>query len=331
MAHEILSSDGLVLTRKMAWHGLGVVVDHAPSAVEALGLARLDWRVEQWPLVARSGDVSRDVDSHVLNVRSDTREPLGVVGSGYSPVQNGDLARFVDALGADGSVKIESAGSIRGGKRVWFLAQGESVWASDRDEVKTYLLVANGHDGTMAVTAQPTSVRVVCSNTLHMALRDRARAVRFRHEGDVSSKLDAARIALGVFNKSRDAFQDQVHTLNAKTLDSETLRRFFVDVYTQTVEPIPAAPANAAERESVADARIVLSQWARNFESDMSKVQGAATAWTALNSVTQWFDHQKQVRGKDHLARQQNRLYAKWWGESADSKAAAMNAALALV
>lgn len=193
MAHEITSSDGLVLARKMAWHGLGIIVQDSPSAVESLKLAKLDWSVEQWPMSATNGQVRRVIDSHVLNVRSDNHEELGVVGSGYQPVQNADLAAFVDALGLDGSIKIESAGSIRGGKRLWFLAQGESVWASESDETKTYLLICNGHDGSLAVTAQPTTVRVVCSNTLHMALSDRSKAVRFRHEGNVSDKLEAAR------------------------------------------------------------------------------------------------------------------------------------------
>lgn len=331
MAHEITASDGLVLHRERAWHGLGVVVEQAPTAREALKLARLDWSVEQWAMSATDGERRVAVGSHVLNVRSDNGEGLGVVGVGYKPVQNAELADFADALGADGSVKIESAGSIRGGRRLWFLAKGDSVWASDRDEVKMYLLLANGHDGTMAVTAQPTSVRVVCRNTLHAAMSDRARAVKFRHEGDITDKLDAARRALGVFAKVRDGFADQVKALNARSMSRDELQRFWIEVYSETVEPIPANPATKAEREAAADARAVLLKWGSNFDRDRQRCESPASAWTALNAVTEWFDHQKMVKGKDDRAREQNRLYAKWWGEAAESKGTALKAALALV
>ena len=332
MAHEITTTDSLVLTRKPAWHGLGVVVEQAPTPLEALELAGLGWPVEQWPLQAIGPDGVHPVGTHVLNVRGDNRHALGVVGVGYQPVQNVELAAFVDALGQDGVVKIESAGSLRGGKRVWFLARGESVFPSDRDEVKPYLLVANGHDGTMSVVCQPTTIRVVCRNTLHASLKEGERSsltVRFRHEGQIADKLDDARRALGLFQQARAEFENQARTLSAKDMSRDDLQRYWLDVYTATLEPIPSHPVTTAEQRQAKQARERLAQWASNFDRDRARLGGSASAWTALNAVSEWFDHQRPVRAPSESVRADQRLLGNWWGEAAIAKAKAMQMALA--
>ncbi|MFN0011733.1 MAG: DUF932 domain-containing protein [Phycisphaerales bacterium] len=332
MAHEITQTDGLVLTGRRAWHGLGVIVENAPSALNALTIADLDWPVKQWPLIARNGDEERPVSTHVLNVRGDNGSPLGVVGVGYQPVQNNELASFCDALGATGEVKIESAGSIRGGKRVWFLLRGESVWVGSSDEVKPYLLVVNAHDGSLAVTCQPTTIRVVCSNTLHASLKqgeNAATTVRFRHEGSIADKLEDARRALGLFAEARDSFAKQSQALNGREMAREDLQRFWLEVYAATVDEIPKNATTTGDRRRVDHAREILSKWAMNFDLDRSRTGHPAAAWTALNAVTQWFDHQRPVRATNEVARQENRLYGRLWGTAAAAKAKAMQMVIA--
>jgi phage/plasmid-like protein (TIGR03299 family) len=331
MAHDITSTDGLVLTGKRAWHGLGVVVDQAPHAMGALGIAGLDWLVGQWPLSAKLNEKEQPVSTHVLNVRTDTSAALGVVGVGYQPVHNQELAAFCDALGADGRVKIESAGSIRGGRRVWFLLQGESVWVNPADEVKPYLLVVNAHDGSLAVTCQPTTIRVVCKNTLHASLaqgQNAATTVRFRHEGVIADKLEDARRALGIFTAAREEFGKQSQTLQAKEMAREDLQRFWMEVYAATIDEIPAHPTTTAEHRRGENARTTLSRWAGNFDADRARTHGGANAWTALNAVTEWFDHQRPVRAASDSARQDNRVHSRLWGTAAVAKAKAMELAL---
>ncbi|MEK6703195.1 MAG: DUF932 domain-containing protein [Planctomycetota bacterium] len=331
MSHDITKTDQLVLTQKPAWHGLGIVVEEAPTPEEALLLAGLGWRVEQWPIQAKGPDGPRDVSSHVLNVRSDNLDPLGVVGVGYQPVQNGELADFVNALSETGAVKIESAGSIRGGKRVWFLARGESLWLGERDEVKPYLLVANGHDGTMSVVCQPTTIRVVCRNTLHASLKEGERSsmtVRFRHEGQIADKLEDARRALGLFEAARSEFEKQSLSLNGKEMSREDLQRYWVEVYAATLEPIPLHPTTAHEQRQAKQAKERLSMWAMNFDRDRERIGASATAWTALNAVTEWFDHQRPVRAANEPVRRDQRLQGNWWGDAAIAKAKAMELAL---
>lgn len=331
MSHDITKSDQLVLTQRPAWHGLGVVVEDAPSPLEALQLANLGWQVEQWSLSAYREQHQQLVPTHVLNVRADNWVALGVVGVGYQPVQNAELAEFVSALGESGAVKIESAGSIRGGKRVWFLARGESIWVGEHDEVKPYLLVANGHDGTMSMVCQPTTIRVVCRNTLHASLKEGERAnmvVRFRHEGQIADKLDDARRALGLFQSARAQFEDQAKSLNAKELSREDLQRFWLEVYAETLEPVPARPTTTGEIRQAKLAKDRLSVWASNFDRDRERTGSEANAWTALNAVTEWFDHQRPVRGPNDTARRDQRLMGNLWGDAAIAKAKAMELAL---
>lgn len=323
MAHEITATDGLVLTQKSAWHGLGKIVEAAPSPTEALAIAGLGWSVEQLPLWFDDKNERTPVPSHVLNLRSDTRQPLGVVGVGYQPVQNIELAEFAAALGESGEVKIESAGSIRGGRRVWFLVRGESIWVGRHDEVAPYLLLANAHDGTLAVTCQPTTIRVVCKNTLHTSLRAGKRsslAVRFRHEGTIADKLADAKRALGLFDAARKQFAEQAATLNAQSMNRDELQRFWLDVYSATLEPIPSHPTTSREKRQVAQAQVRLGQWAANFDRDRERTGNPASAWAALNAVTEWFDHQRMVRASDQRLKADQRLMGSWWGDAAVAK-----------
>ena len=330
MAHEMTATDSAVYTGSKAWHGLGLVVQDAPSPIEALRLAKLDWDVEQWPLSATDGTTRQLVDSHVLNVRTDTREALGVVTAGYKPTHNRQLAELLERLESVGGVKMESAGSIRGGRRVYFLARADS-FTIGQDLTHRYLMLCTGHDGTLALHAVPTSIRVVCSNTLHMALgRDKA-AWSFRHSGDVSAKLDELQAALRYFSKTGQSFEEAARALAGKTLTRAQVQDFFTDVYAATEEPIPATPTNAKERKARADAAQVLYQWCRRFdrESAMSGYAGGS-AWIALNAVTGWYEHDRHYRSNP-AERSDARTFARLWGAGAEAKKIATEKALALV
>jgi len=175
MAHEITQHDNVVLHRTPAWHGLGIVVKDAPTPMEALKIAALDWNVEQWPLSATNGETRLLVDGQ-LNVRMPGAIKLGIVGQHYKVVQNVELAQFCQDLAEQNdTVKVESAGSIRQGRKVWFLLKGESFTVRSADHIEPYICVSNGHDGGTAIRATPTTIRVVCANTLFMVIPDNER------------------------------------------------------------------------------------------------------------------------------------------------------------
>jgi phage/plasmid-like protein (TIGR03299 family) len=332
MAHGFTQTDGAVFTGKPAWHGLGKVVVEAPTPSEALKLAGLDWEVEQWPLSAVNEGTSRQpITSHVCNIRSDNKAQLGVVGVGYKPVQNRELAEFAEALANGGdNVLVESAASINEGRKVWFLLRGNSFKLKGFDDtVHPYLLLANGHDGGLSFNVRPTSIRVVCQNTLSMSLGQRSdMAVRFRHEGDVKAKLDEAKRILGMFDRTTEKFRDKVEYLSSKTIGREELQRFFVESYSQAYESIPVNPTNKKERDSRDDALSTIYKWGRIFERDSSKF--GASMWTALNSATDWIQHEDKVRGKDQRARVENRVKSQIFGTIEDRTNAAAKVAMSL-
>lgn len=327
MAHEITNTDHVVLHRERAWHGLGTVVADAPTPAEALKLARLDWTVEQWAMSATNGDARVALTDHRLNVRSDTHEQLGIVGKGYQPLQNAELADFAQALASEGDiVRCETAGSIRGGRKVWFLLKGESfsVRNLQMDEIRPYILLSNGHDGNAAIRCTPTTVRVVCSNTLHMVIPDFevakpvAREACFvaRHSGDLAAKIEEARGALELYGRSLERQRELIDELAFRSLNTEALTRFLGEVYAKHHGAIPANPKTEKDQKARDKAAAALSQMLGRFDRE-TPVSGP-TLWTAVNAYTGWLQHDVPARGRDDDKRRDNREASLLFGVNAE-------------
>lgn len=179
-------------TREKPWHGLGIMVAEAPASEDALYLAGLDWKVVQEPVFAEGGI---PIPGYRANIRDTDRKVLGIVSDRYKVIQNREAFSFTDALLGDG-VRYETAGSLNGGRRVWLLARMPEAIEMIGDKVEPYLVFTNTHDGTNAVKAAVTPVRVVCNNTLNLALSGASRSWSTIHKGDVKSRLDDARDTL---------------------------------------------------------------------------------------------------------------------------------------
>ena len=169
MAHAIDETTGLAavfVTGEPAWHKLGKTIEKAASSAEAIGLAGLDWRVEQWPVRAFDPDqptTEAAMPDTVANVRADTKAVLGVVGKRYRVFQNHEAFDFMDGLVGDKLAMYETAGSLHGGKRVWMMARIPKEYRAGADDlIKPYVLLTNTHDGSQALRMIPTTVRVVC-------------------------------------------------------------------------------------------------------------------------------------------------------------------------
>ena len=156
--------ESMFSVREKPWHGLGTIIQEACTSKEALHLAGLDWEVKQEPVVYKGTKTG-----HQFNIRSSDDTVLGVVGGRYKPVQNADAFAFTDEL-IGGDVRYETAGSLANGKRVWMLAKMPDTKILD-DVVEPYLCLTNGHDGFSSMKVCMTPVRVVCQNTLNMALK----------------------------------------------------------------------------------------------------------------------------------------------------------------
>jgi phage/plasmid-like protein (TIGR03299 family) len=216
MSHGITSNDHMFSVRHMPWHGLGVVLDEYPRSIdEALDKAGLGWKVSRGDVLvvktpAGTDDFGTKQPAELIpakgfkaNLRQDTGEVLGIVSDEYEVVDNLDAFRFLDAL-IGSELYFETAGSLWGGRRVWVLARRPEYVELGGDPSATYIYVANSHDGSMAVTAAVTPIRIVCANTLGAALREAEHGVaaqrtfRFRHTGNLRAKFAEARRVLGM-------------------------------------------------------------------------------------------------------------------------------------
>jgi phage/plasmid-like protein (TIGR03299 family) len=326
----------VVLHKNQAWHGLGIVVEDAPTPTKALKLAGLDWTVEQWPLHATKDRQRINLEEQVLNVRSDTQTPLGVVSTGYQPVQNKHLAEFCEMLAEQGDVvTVESAGSIRNGERVWFLLKGESFSVRKKDEVTPYICVSNGHDGGTAIRCTPTSVRVVCSNTLHLVIPrfEKGKLTKAvpgafvaNHLGDVKEKVEQAKAALELYGKTLTSTRELIDQAAAKNLNSDAVARFLLGCYVRDFGAIADNPKEAKEERARTKAQDAMAVMFQRFEGE--KAIAGSTAWNAFNAYTGWSQH--RTFWKDAAADQERRTGSKLFGQDADRAVETLVAALAL-
>jgi phage/plasmid-like protein (TIGR03299 family) len=338
MPHEIDVSTGtpaVFTVGRPAWHGLGVNIEAAANSTQAIKLANLDWRVEPWPLHAIDPDgwhvaTARD---HVANVRTDTRAVLGVVTGKYHVFQNSEAFDFMDSLVGDKLAMYETAGALRGGRKVWMLARiPREYHATPEDVIHPYLLLVNSHDGSTALRMIPTTVRVVCANTLNLAMSRASGAsggegVTIRHRPSLEGRVREARQKLGIVVARFDRFDDELHAMLARRVGQAELSAYF-----ESLVPAPEGkpdPSGLGERARQHRQR-TLDSLADNFEHPSNALRGMrGTAWAAYNAVSQWADHQRAFRGEGRQ-RDESRLGSVWFGSSHQLKQRAYQAALEL-
>ena len=203
--------------REKPWHGLGVQVDEAVNSEEAIKLAGLDWEVVSNPIYDGEGN---EINGFKANTRSTDNSILGIVTDRYKIVQNSEAFSFTDSL-IDEGVVYETAGSLKKGKQIWLLAKMPETKLLD-DEVEPYICFSNTHDGTGAIKVCMTPVRVVCNNTLNLALDTAKRSWSTRHVGDMQGKLREAQISLGLANNYMNKLNEAADKYaNTKITDAE--------------------------------------------------------------------------------------------------------------
>ena len=218
--------------RVTPWHGLGEIIQEAPTSDDAIRIAGLDWRVIQSELICKeNGQV---IDGFKVNIRDTDKKTLGIVTDRYKIVQNSEPFAFTDALLGEG-VRYETAGSLASGRRVWMLAKLEDRIITD-ELIEPYLVFTNSHDGTGAVRVAITPVRVVCQNTLNLALQKAERQWSCAHKGDIQGKLEEARHTLLNANRYMDELEEDFGELKLIGLTDDKVK-----AYIEMLLPIDAA------------------------------------------------------------------------------------------
>lgn len=323
MAHEITKSDAFGYVGEKAWHGLGQKLADGLTPTEAFNTLGLGWSTDLFEVPALTLPDGRQVTTpdFRLHVRMDTATTLGVVGKDYRPISNQQMAEFAEALaGQDAAIRVETGGSLRGGRRVFVLVKLPSdTEVLNGDDLKNYVCISNGHDGLNAFRVFYTPIRVVCANTLAMAEASVGGA-RFNHDGDVMKKIELARAALGIIVKRSETFAEQARALAKVQMTEAEIKDYFDRMYA-TIFGEDMTEKHQTE---------TMALWQGNMTSPQNTVKSTeGTAWHAFNAITFWADHQRGRFKSVHES--DSRIHSNLFGVAALDKQKALRGALALI
>lgn len=312
MAHKIDMSKGkagFVAFQKSAWHGLGTIFQKEITVKDALNESGQDFNVVKLPNVHRlPSGIDIVSDSSFFTMREDTNGILGTrLGSDYTVYQNNEALTIVDELLNTGKCKIESAGSIDEGRRVFVclkLEQGIKVGATD--QIFQYLLLVNSHDGTLAITAMFTNVRVVCNNTLSAALAGAKTAHKIRHTRNAQDRVKEAFIIMGILEDSHSRNEAAYNTMKESIISPQSFFDYIGNVF-MTEEEITKLRKGEHSRE-------VLSTRKQNIITDVLKFanngigqaearskDGNLNMWYAYNGITGYLTSKKYTSADDRF------------------------------
>ena len=318
MAHLV---ETMAYVAETPWHGLGNKLGEKQSIEVWQQQSGMNFDIKEAPVrfmtesIGNLGAIMSFPEQKVL-YRSDSNVPLSVVSNRYKVVQPKEILEFYRDLSEISGFELETAGVLKQGRKVWALAKtGQSCTFKGNDTVNGYLLLATACDGTLATIAQFTSIRVVCNNTLAVALTNGTGAVKVPHS--TSFDPDAVKKKLGISVAAWDSFMYRMKTLAERKVKSQEAFNYFLRVFTDQGN----STTGLTNERAMTKAMSLYEGQGRGAELASSK----ATAFGLLNSVTEFVDHERRARSTDH------RLESAWFGQGATLKQRALEYALALI
>lgn len=297
------------------WHGLGTRLETLATSEEAMVAGGLDYRVIKAPLKAVVGGEMVSVAGRFATVREDTNDVLGVVGARYTIVQNKDAFRFFDGLVGTGEAIYETVGALGLGEKIWILAKLPSyIRVKGNDIVDKYLLLSASHDGTSLIRAKLTPIRVVCNNTLSMALAGAEQEVRIRHTASAEERLEVGHKIIGLSNV---LYNDLAEIFQKMAVSSITNAQLLE--YVKALVPDNALAENHTRTENIRSKILEL------HETGAGASMSRGTVWGCYNAVTEYTDHVYTTTDIDR------KLESVWFGIGAKLKAKAFDLAKELV
>lgn len=320
MAHHV---ETMAYVNATPWHGLGSRLSPKQPLEIWQHEAGMDWQIQESPVhfkadaIGHLGSIHTFSEQKVL-YRSDTKAPLSVVSNRYHVVQPREVLEFYRDLTEVSGYELETAGVLKGGRKFWALARtGQTTELKGNDQVNGYLLLATSCDGTLATTATPTTVRVVCNNTLTIALDGTTKAIKVPH----NTRFDpqAVKKQLGIAVSQWEGFMYRMRALAERKVQWHEAMGFFMSVL---CDASPNAPLPAVLSNERALRKVQSLYEGQGRGSTLESAQG--TAWGLLNAVTEYVDHERRARSTEY------RMDSAWFGQGAIIKQRALNAALQL-
>lgn len=288
MAHNLnIDENGNVAfaSTQTAWHNLGQIVQNPMTTQEAIVLGRLDYEVEKRSI--QCGEIL--LPNHMATVRADTETVLGIVGNNYEVVQNTEAFKFFDTLLGQNLAKIETVGALGQGERIFISAKlpHQIVVGSKEDLTEMYVLLTSSHDGTGAIVAGLTPIRVVCQNTLNMALSQKMKnKISIRHTSSANTRLAQA----GEIMRQSLMYQttlEEAYNFLFRTKVSDSVAK---DLITKIVQ--------GEKKDSARTANIIETiEMCYNVGIGQDKIVG--TAWGVFNAMTHYLSHEKNYKNEE--------------------------------
>ena len=317
MAHQLLENDTMFAVGKRPWHGLGTVLENAPTIEEGIKIAGLDWDVSLRPIITDDAE-NISVDTHKIVVREDIKLPLGVVSNNYKVLQNKEAFSFFEPFIENDMATLETAGSLFNGKKVFILAKlnSDNMVVDKNDEIEKYILLSNSHDGSQALRVGFTPIRVVCNNTLSLAENTNAsQLIRVTHKGNIVETLQDLRETMDLVNQQFIATEEKYRYLATRNVNVNDLKKYVKQVF--SVKKIEDIINDKEEKEQIeAERKRLIARVEEIFELEL-----VHNAWTMYNSVNYYMNHE---RGKSL----ENRYNSMWFGYSKRQDEKALKLAL---
>lgn len=328
MSHMIDMSNNranMAYVGETPWHGLGAQIDADTSIDQWKVAAGLDWFIQKRPLSfgIQNDDGTRSLavyPDRFAHVRSDTQEPIGMGSKRFQLVQPGDALEFYRDLVAGSRFTIETAGALKGGAQIWALARCNlDLTLGGRDVLKPYLLLATANDGTMSTVADFTTVRVVCNNTLTMAVGSNGAKASIKVPHSRKFDADAVRAELGLIDDRLETFASESDALTQAAISDEQAINYFIGLYAKTDDTGEVTN----ERNLKAITAKLMRLYRRGPGAELETANG--TAWGAVNAVTNYVDFSTRARSDE------NRFSSGQFGNGANLKSKAFSSALDLI
>ncbi len=296
--------------KELPWHTKGQILDHVMNAEEAMCEAQLCFEVKKMPIYRdvtitdpsiNDGTIriiKEQITSHFETRRMDNNETLGIVGSGYKVVQNKDCFKFFDQIVGKKEAIFETAGALGNGSQVFITAKlPREIVVADVDLIQNYIALVTSHDMTLALTCFFTPIRIVCNNTLNVALRNNTNRVYLKHTINISNQMFEAARLMGLHSKYLNALQESFDFLASKTINTQGVEQMIKDVYLNEKQ----------KKVIVSDEDVEISTRKKNtimavlnyYHSDptLEKIRG--TRYGAYNAITGYYQNVKEYSSDD--------------------------------
>lgn len=328
MAHQLMTYDTMLAVKERPWHGLGVVLEDAPSIEDAKEKSGLNWTASIKPsyFEADDGQFVRVPGQNAV-VRDDVSVVIGAVGDRYEIYQNDEMWKFIDTFKSQTNCDIETAGSLRNGAITWVLAKNGAVEYVTGDPIEEFFLFRNSFDGSSPIMSTFTNIRVVCANTMALAIKNARNMFKVRHTASAESQLEEVQKALGIRANFKAKLDEAMDHLVTVPFGAKKIENFLADVVFPVPQQIVQTGGKVVDIKEASKKAIttrtnkinaVLELVENGAGANIVGVRG--TAYGLFQALTEWSDHERSIKVTQNRDRKEVLFENAFWGTGAQFK-----------